>query len=123
MLVPLLYAAPLQAQSQPKDSEPSGASIERIENKYVCMVNDQHYQDIQIDVPVGEKIYYGCCQGCVTTLKMDPESRTATDPITGKQVDKATAVVGALPNGSVRYFESEETLEQFRTQGEGTADS
>ena len=124
-LMPLLFAAPLHAQpSQTQGSENETASIERIENKYVCMVNDQHYEDIQIEVPVGDKTYYGCCQGCVTTLKMDPESRAATDPVTGREVDKATAVVGALPDGSVRYFESEKTLRQFsEASGERDAGS
>ena len=119
-LMPLLFAAPLYAQSsQTDDAGRQTTSIERVANKYVCMVNDQHYESIQIEVPVGRKTYYGCCQGCVTTLKMDPESRTATDPITGAKVDKATAVIGALPNGSVHYFEGEKTLNQFRTQKAG----
>lgn len=116
MLVPMVFAAPLHAQQAPADS------TERIEAKYVCMVNDQHYKGIQIEVPVGDKTYYGCCQGCVTTLKMDPESRTATDPVTGAKVDKATAVIGALPDGTVRYFESEKTLKQFDEKGDGKKD-
>ena len=113
-LMPLLFATPLYAQpSQADDAGKQTTSIERVANKYVCMVNDQHYESIQIEVPVGDKTYYGCCQGCVTTLKMDPESRAATDPVTGSEVDKATAVIGALLDGSVRYFESKETLQQF----------
>lgn len=123
-VVPLLFTTPIYAQqSQADGSKQQAVSIERIDNVYVCMVNDLHYQDVQIEVPVGEKTYYGCCQGCVTTLKMDPESRAATDPVSGAKVDKATAVVGALPDGSVRYFESEKTLEQFRPEGAGTTDS
>lgn len=100
----LAFAASAQAQE---------ASIERVEAEHVCMVNERHYENVQIPVPVGDKTYYGCCQGCVTELENNPESRTATDPVTGSEVDKATAVIGALPDGSVRYFESEETLQQF----------
>jgi len=29
-------------------------------------------------------------------------------------VDKATAVIAALPDGSVLYFESEKTLEEYQ---------
>lgn len=115
-LVPML-AAPAQAQ-RANDTQPKTASIEQVEAKYVCMITNKLYEDVQIRVPIGEKIYYGCCRGCVTELKMKPESRMATDPVTGDEVDKATAVIGALPDGSVRYFESEKTLRQFAASAE-----
>ena len=50
---------------------------------------------------------------------VDQDGRAATDPVTGAKVDKATAVVGALPDGSVRYFESEKTLRQFSKKDDG----
>lgn len=87
--------------------------VKQVENKYVCMVNDRYFEKVQIPVPVGNKTYYGCCQGCVETLKTEPDSRTATDPVSGAQVDKAAAVAGALPDGTVRYFESEANLKSF----------
>lgn len=101
-------------------SSPSDA-VKQVENKYVCMVNDLYFKEVQIPVPVGDKTYYGCCQGCVETLKNDPDSRTATDPVSGAQVDKATAVAGALPDRTVRYFESEANLKAFtRSHGNKT---
>ena len=36
------------------------------------------------------------------------------DPATGKKVDKATAVIVAQADGSVLYFASEETLQQYQ---------
>lgn len=87
--------------------------VKQVENKYVCMVNDRYFEHVQIPVPVGDRTYYGCCRGCVETLKNDPDSRAATDPVSGAQVDKATAVAGALPDGTVRYFESEANLNAF----------
>lgn len=93
-------------------SSPSD-EVKQVENKYVCMVNDRYFENVQIPVPVGDKTYYGCCQGCVETLKNDPDSRTATDPVSGAQVDKATAITGALPDGTVRYFESKANLNAF----------
>ena len=77
------------------------------------MVNDRYFDSLQIDVPVGDKMYYGCCQGCVKALKNKPEVRQATDPVTGAKIGKATATIGALPDGTVRYFESKETLKQY----------
>lgn len=109
ILLPFAAPAPVQAQ----DTSETPPQIERVENKYVCMVNDRAFANIQIPVPVGERTYYGCCQGCVSTLKNDAASRTATDPVTGKEVDKATAIVGALPDRTVIYFESEETMRQY----------
>ena len=117
----LMFAAPTQVQAQ--DSTATTQQLERVENKYVCMVNDRAFANIQIPVPVGETTYYGCCLGCVSTLKNDATSRTATDPVTGKEVDKATAVVGALPDRTVLYFESEETMRQYVQQQKDDASS
>ena len=117
MMIALAVTMPAYAQSS-QDAATRNASIERVEAKYVCMVNDQHYEGAQIRVPVGKKTYYGCCQGCVATLKGDSESRTATDPVTGKKVDKATAVIGVLPDGTVRYFESAKTLQRFTPEAD-----
>lgn len=97
-------------QSSPVDSQNGG--IEPVDAEQVCMVNDRHYQGPHA-VPVGEKTYYGCCQGCVAKLNRSPAVRTATDPVTGKTVDKATAIIGALPDGTVHYFESEKTLARY----------
>lgn len=112
----LMLATSAQAQSS-RGAAARAASVERVEAKYVCMITNKHYEDVQIRVPIGEKTYYGCCRGCVAELKMNPESRTASDPVTGKTVDKATAVIGALPDGTVRYFGSEKTLRRFAADG------
>ena len=104
-----------------QDASNQSDGVKRVENKYVCMVNDRFFKEVQIPVPVGDRTYYGCCQGCVETLKNDPESRTATDPVSGAQVDKATAIAGALPDGTVQYFESEANLNAFaRSHGKKT---
>ena len=39
--------------------------------------------------------------------------RVATDPVSGKPVDKAEAVIGELPDGKVFFFESEKSLEVY----------
>ena len=76
----------------------------------VCMVNDQFMGAAQIPVQVEGKTYYGCCKMCEARLGNEPEARTARDPVSQKDVDKATAVIGKDAAGKVLYFESEETF-------------
>lgn len=77
------------------------------------MVNDQYMGREQIPVSVGEKTYYGCCAGCKDKLQNNVSARTAADPVTGKAVDKASAVIARNDDGKVFYFESEETLGRY----------
>lgn len=81
----------------------------KVPNSQVCMVNNKFMSKEQIVVPVNNKIYYGCCQGCVATLKNDASSRLATDPLSGEQVDKAVAFIILKPGSAdeVLYFHSE----------------
>jgi YHS domain-containing protein len=88
--------------------------LKRVETKKVCMVNNQVFEKDQIPVQVAGKTYYGCCEMCKERLAKDAEARTGVDPVTGKKVDKATAVIVAQTDGSVLYFESEKTLEQYQ---------
>jgi YHS domain-containing protein len=87
--------------------------LKRVETKKVCMVNNQVFEKDQIPVAVGGKTYYGCCEMCKERLAKDAAARTAVDPVTGKPVDKATAVIAAMPDGKVLYFESQETFEKY----------
>jgi YHS domain-containing protein len=89
------------------------AELKRVETKKVCMVNNQVFEKDQIPVAVDGKTYYGCCEMCKERLAKDAAARTATDPVTGKPVDKATAVIAAMPDGKVLYFESQETYEKY----------
>lgn len=90
------------------------SELRQVEAKYVCMVNNALFEKEQIPVEVEGKTYYGCCQMCKKALNEKPELRVATDPVSGKEVDKARAVIAALPDGSVLYFESAANLEKYR---------
>ncbi len=90
--------------------------LTKVEAKKVCMVNEQDMKKDQIPVEVDGKTYYGCCEMCKKALADNPEKRVATDPVTGKTVDKATAVIGAQDDGRVWYFESEESLAKHNAQ-------
>jgi YHS domain-containing protein len=85
--------------------------------KQVCMVNNQFMGKDQIPVEVEGRTYYGCCEMCKERLAKDQAVRYSTDPVSGARVDKATAVIGVQPNGSVFYFENEANLQEYASRG------
>lgn len=68
----------------------------------------------QIPVEVDGRTYFGCCPMCKERLNKEPAVRTARDPVTGQEVDKATAVIMRDATGKILYFASETTLRQYR---------
>jgi YHS domain-containing protein len=87
--------------------------VAKVEPNKVCMINDASMANEQIPVPIDGKTYYGCCPMCKERLEKDEASRYAIDPVSGKKVDKAKAVIGALPGAKVLYFENIANLEKF----------
>ncbi len=85
----------------------------QVDSKYVCMITNKLFAEEQIEVDIEGKKYYGCCEMCKGTLEQNVATRKSFDPVSGKEVDKATAVIGAASNGSVYYFENEENLRAF----------
>ena len=94
-------------------NQQTSSSLTEVDSKYVCMVTNQLFVKEQIPVEMEGKTYYGCCEMCEAKIKNNPQSREATDPVSGKKVDKAEAIIGATADGSIYYFESEENLEEF----------
>lgn len=89
--------------------------LTRVEDpSLVCMVNNTFMGKTQIPVEVEGKTYFGCCEMCKGKLANEPATRTAVDPVSGAQVDKATAVIAKDADGNVLYFASLETLEAYR---------
>ncbi len=111
LVVPQAKSEDLEKETQVKQHEPA---LIRVDSKYVCMINDQHFNKEQIPVNIEGKTYYGCCEMCKTKLKTDPKSRVAVDPVSGKKVDKALSVIGVNPDGRVYYFENEMDLQKFK---------
>jgi YHS domain-containing protein len=81
----------------------------------VCMVNDLFMGRSQIPVVVEGRTYYGCCPDCKEKLEKQPAVRTAQDPVTGEEVDKARAVIVQDGSGKVLYFANEDTLRRYRS--------
>lgn len=102
--VGLIAATPASAQ---------GVALEKVQPKMVCMVNDTLFPREQIPVEVDGKTYFGCCEMCKGRLAKDASIRSAKDPVSGASVDKALAVIGAAPDGSVQYFSSDETFSRY----------
>lgn len=94
-------------------NQQTSSSLTEVDSKYVCMVTNQLFVKEQIPIEVEGKTYYGCCEMCKAKIKNNPQSREATDPVSGNKVDKAQSVIGASADGSIYYFESEENLEKF----------
>jgi YHS domain-containing protein len=110
MVISGSFFASANAQSeQSKDT-----SLVQVETRYVCLINNQKFDKEQIAVEVEGQTYYGCCEMCKEKLKKDKASRWATDPVSGKKVDKAKAVIGVNTEGKAFYFENVENLKKFK---------
>ncbi len=93
------------------------ASADRLENDLVCMVNNAYMGKKQIPVPVGDKIYYGCCEMCKDKLRNGEAFRYAKDPYSGEKVDKATAFIVRKSENTdeVFYFASKENFISYKS--------
>lgn len=111
-----MSSAPAPASGGAAITADEAAALRQIEPRFVCMVNNSLFDRPQIPIEVGGKTYFGCCPHCKERLETDPEARQAMDPVSGRMVDKATAVIGVLPNGAVVYFESEANLAAHRAK-------
>ncbi len=81
----------------------------------VCMVTNMVPGDRPMfPVEVDGKTYYGCCPMCVTRLKDERAVRYAVDPVTKREVDKASAFITAGPGRKAVYFESEATAKKYQ---------
>ena len=108
----LLVALVVAVCAGPALAEP----LKKVAPARVCMVNNTVFPKDQIPVKVDGKTYFGCCEMCKGRLATDASLREATDPISGKPVDKAKAVIGAQPDGKVLYFENEKTFSAYAKQ-------
>lgn len=111
----LVVNAQENAQENLKEKEASFLA-QVADSKYVCMVTNKLFQKEQIPVEVKGKTYYGCCEMCKGTLKNDPSSRNAVDPVSGAPVDKAQAIIAASSEGNIYYFENKDNLDKFNNK-------
>lgn len=110
-IVTLFVAVPAMAADAGHDHADSW--LKPVEAQYVCMMNNKVFDKPQIAIEVEGKTYYGCCPMCAEKLKNDAALRSATDPVSGNQVDKSAAVIGADSHGMTYYFENEENFQKY----------
>lgn len=85
------------------------------ERSRVCMVHDTVTDEPAIPFVFGGMTYY-VCEKCRATTATDPGRSTSShDPVTGGDVDKATAVLLCV-DGRIYYFESDVTRGRFRSR-------
>jgi len=106
----------------------SGVKHENVKAEYVageipydmvCMVNNNYMGVAQIPVEADGKIYYGCCEMCVSKLTSNSNNvRYAVDPLSKESVDKAQAYIMMDPvgNGKVLYFISKNNADKYVSQ-------
>ncbi len=87
--------------------------VTKVETKYTCMVNNTVFPKVQIPTVVEGRTYYGCCEMCAEKLANNEAIRKTIDPVSGKDVDKATAVIGVDKRGKAYYFENDKNLQAF----------
>ena len=110
-------AGPLTRLEPVQSEAPQSTGLRKVDDvKKVCMVNNQVMGKDQIPVEVEGKTYYGCCEMCKERIAKDPAVRYSIDPVSGVRIDKATAVIGARPDGTTLYFESEANLETYSSK-------
>lgn len=107
---PVTAAAPATTAGPRTVQAPVGTLTEVTEPNLVCMVNNQFMGREQIPVEVEGTTYYGCCDMCKTRLARDPASRLGTDPVSGRPVDKAKALLARTDDGKMYYFENEQNF-------------
>lgn len=108
-LLTAFMTLPAFAADKPSDAD----WLKPVEAKMVCMVNNKAFDKEQMAIQVEGKTYYGCCPMCKGMLEKDAAQRSAIDPVSGKVVDKASAVIGADADGNTYYFESQDNLKKF----------
>lgn len=89
----------------------AGANV--ADNKMVCMMQDMVLTKPGIAITHAGKTYYGCCEMCKQKIASEPAKYTkGTDPVSGKKVDKASALIYGL-DGTAFYFETSANRDTF----------
>lgn len=122
-LAVLALCGALAAFAEEAPTPAPASAVQKVEHKFVCMVNNNLFAKEQIAVEVEGRTYYGCCEMCKERLAKDATSREAVDPVSGATVDKARATIGAQADGKVLYFENEENLTTYNKMQAGEQSS
>ncbi len=87
----------------------------RVDPTQACMSGDAYTPSKLLSVNIEGNTYYYCNEESSSRFTEDASVRYSIDPISKKQVNKATAIIGRTRRGKLYYFESEEHLAEFRS--------
>ncbi len=96
-------AAPIDANFTGQIHEPG----------HVCMVKRTTHVHTKFTIDHEGKKYSFCCTPCLDRFKAEPDKlRMAIDPVSGKPVDKADALIYAYKGRAV-FLESKKSLKKY----------
>lgn len=88
--------------------------LRTVKKDVVCMVANRVSPEPPFPVKADNGLTYQvCCDNCAARILGDKNMRVAQDPVSGKKIDKSKAVILALPDDSILYFESKKTAKEF----------
>lgn len=96
------------------DSVGSETGLKIIDPSHTCMGSNMAQAKPQNYAYIENKRYYGCTSMCIANLKEVPGFRYGLDPVSGKRVDKATALIARQSHGGLLYFEGENTYDEYK---------
>ncbi|MBI5453567.1 MAG: hypothetical protein HY956_02960 [Deltaproteobacteria bacterium] len=91
----------------------AAAEVKTVPSRDICMVADRVPGYPTIEVPIDGRTYYVCCRNCEARIRQNTALRYAKDPLTRKKINKAEAFIALKGDGSVAYFESRESAEEY----------
>ena len=94
-------------------NSPAGFWMKRVKTDEINMVTNRYTTELQSRVILGGKVYYTLGESYAWTMQQNPSIRFAKDPLTGKTIDKADAIIYIDADGRALYFESEGTYKKF----------
>jgi YHS domain-containing protein len=98
------------ADMAPTDYQYTGRVTDPVE---VCMVKRTVQTHTAHTYEYEGKTYHFCCSNCLSRFQADPTHlKWATDPVNGKQVDKASAPIYSV-KGHAYFLSSNRSLKKF----------
>lgn len=104
----------MDAKTDSKTASKDGVYMWPVKKDQICMVQKYDMEAKTTPVVLDGKTYWVCCEGCKNSITKDKKERVIADPVSGKIVNKADAVVGRASNGQVHFFENEKNMAAFR---------
>lgn len=92
---------------------PASEWLKKVAANEVNMATNTFEKKAQKSVNIDGKSYFTDNGACEFNLSQNASARFATDPLTNKRVDKASAATYADASGKVYYFESDANFQGF----------